>query len=97
MEEKAWYWMAFDKKKYEENFLDISSSSNDGKESISIKKLNFYYVKWRKRQLRIKKWKESILNIIFWMMKMNVMFRLNDNGIEWKIVIDEIMYYKKKT
>lgn len=27
---------------------------------------------------------------------MNVMFRLNDNGIEWKIVIDEIMYYKKK-
>lgn len=31
------------------------------------------------------------------MMKMNVMFRLNDNGIEWKIVIDEIMYYKKKT
>lgn len=44
MEEKAWNWMAFDEKKYEENFLDISSS-NDGKESISIKKLNFYYVK----------------------------------------------------
>ena len=36
---------------------------------------------------------------IFWILYNNdgneIMFRLNDNGIEWKFVIDKIMYYKE--